>query len=234
MNVLYGRNLVSEIIKAQRRKVYKIFFQNNLQNILSPEIFSFIKQRNIPFSYLDKKELDKKSKGAHHQGVVIELEDYKFENLDDLDSASLILICDSLKDPQNFGALCRSAYCFGVDYLILPKDRSLSITPATFSTSAGALEHLKVVQVPNLSRTIDKLKEKSFWVYGADASTQETLNQIDWPEKVALVLGEEGKGMRPLIQKKCDQLFSIPMKGDFNSLNVAQAGTISLYIISMS
>ncbi len=144
----------------------------------------------------------------------------------------LILILDGITDPQNLGSLIRTALCFGVAGLVIPENRAASVTPSVIKASAGAALHLPIIKVVNISRTIDQLKEVGFWIYGADADCGEGIRSPDYSNHAGLVLGSEGKGIRPLVRKKCDVLISIPMTGSIDSLNVSVAGGIILYEVT--
>ena len=151
------------------------------------------------------------------------------ENDDRGRDVSLLLLLDQIVDPQNLGALIRSANFFGVHAVVLPKRRSSPLTPIVVKASAGAVEHTSLVQVHNLAQTIDTLKEKDFWIMGADESAGNTLNDMDFSVNTAIVIGGEGTGIRPLIKKKCDFLFQIPSRGAITSLNASVAGAIALF-----
>ena len=235
-NIVYGRNPVLEVLLADRRRVHNIW--------LSPEAKSFLENdsrfADLPAGIWNRVEikdgefLERKSGGGVHQGAVILVDDFPFVPLLDLleieEEEVTLVILDSVQDPQNLGAISRSVMAFGADGLILPKDRSAPINAAAFKASAGAIEHLPISVVTNLATTLNKLKDAGFWSYGAhltDAS--ESLPDLDLPAKRVFVFGAEGKGLRPLVAKNCDVLYKIPMPGKFESLNVAQAVTATLY-----
>jgi 23S rRNA (guanosine2251-2'-O)-methyltransferase len=144
---------------------------------------------------------------------------------------SLVLLLDGIEDPQNLGSLIRTAHCFGVNGVVIPRDRAAGITPAVIKASAGAAGHIPVVRVVNLIQAIEFLKEKSFWIYGADAGVDQDLGSFRFEGNMGLVMGSEGKGMRPLVRKHCDVLLSIPLFGALDSLNVSVAAGILLYQI---
>jgi 23S rRNA (guanosine2251-2'-O)-methyltransferase len=143
----------------------------------------------------------------------------------------LVLILDGIEDPQNLGSIIRTAYCLGVNGIIIPENRSASVTPAVIKVSAGAAQHIPIARVVNISRAIDYLKEKGFWIYGADVSSDQNFSSRDYREQVGLVIGSEGRGIRSLVKKKCDFLVSITMSGQIDSLNVSVATGIILYEI---
>ena len=144
---------------------------------------------------------------------------------------ALILILDGIQDPQNFGSLIRTALGCGVDGMIIPKDRAVGITPSVVKTSAGAALHLPIVRITNIATTIDALKKEGIWVYGASGEARDSIYNLDLNIDLAIVIGAEGKGIRPLVKKKCDCLFSIPMRGPISSFNAAVSGGMILYEI---
>jgi 23S rRNA (guanosine2251-2'-O)-methyltransferase len=144
---------------------------------------------------------------------------------------SVVLILDSIEDPQNLGSLIRTAEACGAQGILIPKDRAVGLTPTVVKISAGAAAHLPIVRVTNLAQTIDDLKKKGFWVVGAEAQGAKSLYEMKFDMNVALLIGSEGKGIRPLLLKKCDFTLSIPMRGKISSLNTAIAGAVVLYEI---
>jgi 23S rRNA (guanosine2251-2'-O)-methyltransferase len=144
---------------------------------------------------------------------------------------SLVLVLDSIEDPQNLGSLIRTAESCGVQGVLIPKDRAVGLTPTVVKASAGAVAHIPIVRVTNLAQAIDDLKKQGFWVVGTDAHGGKSLYEMKFDMNVALVIGSEGKGIRPLLLKKCDFTVSIPMRGKIASLNTAIAGAVILYEI---
>jgi 23S rRNA (guanosine2251-2'-O)-methyltransferase len=141
------------------------------------------------------------------------------------------LILDGILDPQNLGSIIRSAHCLGANGVVIPSDRAASVTPAVMKASAGSAEHLPIARVTNLSRTIDDLKDRGFWVFGAEAHGGKDIGELNFNMPVVLVLGSENRGLRPLVKRKCDFLLTIPMAGKFDSFNVAVAAGIIQYAI---
>lgn len=233
MPILFGKNPILEALRSNRRKIHEVLL------IEDNEIASLCTSKKIPVKKTDKNRLDSLCEGASHQGVAAKVEGFPYSSLDEVltqfSDSCFLLVCDSIQDPQNLGAICRSAYCLGVDALILNRDQSAEINATVSKASAGAVEHLPVVKVTNLSRTLEELKEKGFWSYAADVEEKEgktSLDQISPSPKMAVVIGNEGKGIRRLVRESCDVRFSIPMTRSFNSLNAAQAATIICYEIS--
>ena len=228
---VYGRKPVLEALKG-RRQVKEIWLAGTGAPIVK-EIIKASKRQNIIIKQATKYELDKLTPGAVHQGIVAKVTVFQFLDMPKLISRlnerkkSLVVILDGITDPRNLGSLMRSALCFDVDAIIIPKARSAPITPAVAKTSAGAVEHLNVAKA-NLAQAASLLKNNDFWLVGADVTAEEDVWDFKWPLKTALVLGSEGKGLSVLVKQKCDFLINIPISGRLDSLNVAVAGGILL------
>jgi 23S rRNA (guanosine2251-2'-O)-methyltransferase len=171
-----------------------------------------------------------------HQGVVAITGEYPYAQLDEILNVAgragvppLVLVLDSVQDPQNLGALVRTAHVVGAHGIVIPKDRAVGVTPVVVKASAGATEHMKIAQVVNVARALEELKAAGLWVVGAVAAGGEPPWKIDYTGPCALVLGAEGKGIRPLVLRGCDLLVRIPMAGQVASLNVGAAGAMLLY-----
>lgn len=216
---------MQEALKAKRRRFIEIYISEKSE---APEL---IKSAGVPVKKIAKEKLDQLTEGALHQGIAARVEGFAYSSIEEVTRGdkTFLLICDSLQDPQNLGAIARSAYAFGVDALVLAKDRSVEVTPAVSKASAGAIEHLPVVKVTNLSRMMADLKEQGFWFYAADASAAQNLSEMSPSPKMGIVIGSEGEGIRPLVLKNCDFRFKIRLPRPFDSLNVAQAASIILY-----
>jgi 23S rRNA (guanosine2251-2'-O)-methyltransferase len=177
-------------------------------------------------------ELDRLTRGAHHQGVVAEAEPFPYSRLDDLVSSesTFLLVLDSLQDPQNFGSLIRTAQACGVDGLVIPEHRAVGVTPAVSNASAGAVEHLAVARVTNLSRALASLKSRNVWTYGLAVDAATPYFETDLTGSLALVVGSEGAGLSRLVRETCDALVSIPMAAAaIQSLNASVAGSLVVY-----
>jgi 23S rRNA (guanosine2251-2'-O)-methyltransferase len=169
---------------------------------------------------------------GHHQGVAAEAESYRYVGLDALLSENFILILDEIQDPHNLGALCRSAYLFGVGGVVIPETHAASISPGACHSSVGAVEHLKIARVSSIAKALEQLKAQNFWVYGAAADGEKDIQEEVYPSKVALVIGSEEKGLRRLVRETCDIRVRIPnVKGAVDSLNASVAGGVILYEI---
>jgi 23S rRNA (guanosine2251-2'-O)-methyltransferase len=184
---------------------------------------------------VERSKLDSLTANSPHQGVVGFIDHFTYADLDEVlqqdEGMPFLLVLDGIEDPRNLGALIRTADACGVWGVIIPKDRAAAITPAVAKSSAGAVFHFPVVRVANIPTTLRKIKERGIWVVGAAAEAQTDLFRQDLTIPLAVVIGGEGKGIRPLIKRECDFLVSIPMKGKVNSLNASVAGSIILYEI---
>jgi len=200
------------------------------------EITSFLNTQKINFSKIDKNKLDRLVKGEPHQGIVAEIilpslpgQEALISFVTKLSSSPLILMLDSIQDPRNLGACLRSANATGVDCVVINKDGSAPINAVVHKTSAGAINQIKIFQVTNLVRAIKALKDKKLWVIGLDDSVSTSLYDVNLIDPTVIVMGTEGKGLRQLIKKTCDQLATIPMIGNVESLNVSVATGIALF-----
>ncbi|MCD6487486.1 MAG: 23S rRNA (guanosine(2251)-2'-O)-methyltransferase RlmB [Syntrophobacterales bacterium] len=234
MQIVYGIHPVVETLRAGGKIEKVILLKGGKQSSIR-DILKVTTRRNVPVIFRDREHLDTTAGTSHHQGVVCVCEEFRYAGMDEVlaDCKSrknaLILILDGIIDPQNLGSLIRTALCFGASGVVIPENRAASITPAVVKASAGAAMHLPVVKVVNISRTIDTLKKENFWIYGADATGGENLDPHDYSTHKGLVMGSEGKGIRPLVREKCDFLISIPMTTTIDSLNVSVSGGIILY-----
>ena len=175
--------------------------------------------------------LDELTRGANHQGAVLEASAYPYVALDEIEAvAGTVVLLDHLQDPQNLGTLLRAAEAVGVAGVVIPQDRAVDVTPAVVNASAGAVEHLRVARVPNLARSADRLKEAGWWLIGLDTGPDAVdLFAADLPSPAALVVGSEGAGIGPNLRRRCDLVAAIPMRGRVQSLNAATAGAIALF-----
>ena len=223
-------NPLLEILRAAPRRVNKILLQKEGGRRPVGEIVALAKTGHVPYLFVPKQALDKLS--AYHQGVVATLAPKEFSSVEAiLDGAKnpFLVLLDEVEDPQNLGAILRSAEGAGTDGVILPERRSAGLTETVYEVSAGALEHLKVARVPNLAQVMDELKKRGIWLVGAESGGEGEYYQFDYAQPVGLVFGSEGRGLRPLVRKKCDKILSIPLRGKVNSLNVASAASVFLF-----
>jgi 23S rRNA (guanosine2251-2'-O)-methyltransferase len=223
-------NPLLEILRSTPRRVNKILLQKEGGRRPVGEIVALAKAGRVPYLFVPKQALDKLS--AYHQGVVATIAPKEFSSLEAIMEEAknpFLVLLDEVEDPQNLGAILRSAEGAGVDGVILPERRSAGLTESVYEVSAGALEHLKVARVPNLAQAMDGLKKRGIWLVGAEGGGQGEYYEFDYAQPVGLVFGSEGRGLRPLVRKKCDKILSIPLRGKVNSLNVASAASVFLF-----
>ncbi|MFC2163697.1 23S rRNA (guanosine(2251)-2'-O)-methyltransferase RlmB [Acidobacteriota bacterium] len=220
-------NPLLEILRSSPQRVNKILIQKDSNKQDIAEIVRLSKLSHISLQFVPKKRLDLLDK--KHQGVVALVMPKAFVSVDSiLESAKLpfLLLLDGVVDPQNLGAIIRTAEGAGIDGLVLPERRAAGVTGAVASVSAGAVEHLKISRVTNLVRAMDDLRKRGVWLVGAEGGGQEYWYDFDYTVPLGLVLGSEGKGLRPLVKANCDRVLSIPLMGKLTSLNVAAAAAI--------
>ena len=228
--IIYGINPLLERIRQGGQGISEIIVAAGRKGAAVDNILSWASEKGIPVTCKDRSYLDQVSGDGAHQGIAALCAAYAYVNIDALIANStqtnLILMLDGITDPHNLGALIRTAHCLGAKGVIIPEDRAAAITATVIKASAGAAYWLPVTREVNLARTIDYLKGKGFWIYGADADQGMDVNQFADAGPVCLVMGSEGSGIRPLVRKKCDFLLSIPMAGNLHSLNVSVAAGI--------
>ena len=197
------------------------------------EIRKLASEAGVPVEDVPRMLLDDMTTNANHQGVVLDPADYPYVDLEDLiETGRTLVILDHVQDPQNFGSLIRAGDAVSIGGVILPQDRSVSVSPSVVNASAGAVEHVPVALVANLNRAIEKLEESGYWIAGLAGEEDATdIFDTDLPEPIALVVGSEGRGMSPSVRAKCQLLLRLPMSGHVDSLNAATAGTVALYEI---
>ncbi len=228
MERIIGVNAVTEALLNKEKNIEKLELFNGLKGETVQKLKDLASKRNIKIFYTGKKI-------ENSQGVAVYISNFEYykefdevyENLARKDK-SLILILDEIQDPRNFGAIIRSAEVFKVDLIIIPERNSVRINETVVKTSTGAIEYVDIVKVTNLSDTINKLRKLDYWVYGAAGEATMNYNEESYPDKVALVLGNEGSGIRKKVREHCDKLIKIPMYGKINSLNVSVATGILL------
>lgn len=231
-----GRNPVYETLQAGRRQFFRLQIAEGVaEKGRLDEILTLSRMANIPVERVPRKQLE--SLDAGHQGVALQVSGYRYCDLIDiLEGASrhqeppLVLILDTLQDPQNLGTLLRTAEIVGVHGVLLPYRRTATVTPAVVSASSGASEHLLINQT-NLAQAIEVLKEEGIWVIGLDSGSEaQVADKVRLDGALALVVGNEGEGMRRLVRESCDLLMRLPMRGEIDSLNAAVAGSVALYL----
>ena len=222
---IYGKNVAKQMIE-DHLKIKKAFIYKNLKD---QEMILELKNTNIPIQYLEKYELDKMVDG-NHQGIILSVPDYQYASIDEIisDPRDFIVILDHIEDPHNFGAIIRTCEAAGVSGIVIPKDRSVEVNSTVIKVSTGAINHVKITQVPNLVRTIELLKKEGYWIIGTDMEGT-SYKKIDYTGKIAIVIGNEGFGMSRIVEKSCDFIASIPMRGTTNSLNASVATGIMIF-----
>jgi 23S rRNA (guanosine2251-2'-O)-methyltransferase len=238
IDLLYGRNAIRETLRAGRRKVHKLWIAEGIkEHGPVAEILTLARQKGIPRQHTERHQLDKACGSRHHQGLVAEASNYAYVALDTIldrvrasEEPALLLLLDCLQDPQNFGALLRTAEVVGVHGAVMPSRRSVGVTPAVVNASAGAVEHLSIAQVTNLTRSMEHLKTHDIWIAGLEGHPEaRSLYEADLDMPLALVVGSEGQGLRRLVRQQCDFLLQLPMRGHITSLNASVAGSVALY-----
>ncbi|HBD64494.1 MAG TPA: 23S rRNA (guanosine(2251)-2'-O)-methyltransferase RlmB [Clostridiales bacterium] len=236
MRIIEGRNPVTEALRSDAQIDTILISREAAQGSMS-KIIELAKEKDVRVKNVDKATLDRLSENKRHQGVIAEAMEYEYKEVDDiLDYAAkkgekpFVVILDEITDVHNLGAIIRSAECMGAHGVIIPKRRAAQINGVVAKSSAGAIEYLPVARVTNISRTLEELKEKGLWIYGADMEGKNVSDEkFDAP--VGLVIGSEGSGIGKLIKEKCDCLVKIPMKGSINSLNASCAASVIIYEI---
>lgn len=222
---VYGKNVAIETIK-KNRKINKALIYKNFKE---QDIIEMLKKRNVNIKYLEKYDMDKVIDGLH-QGIILDIEDYKYCTVEDILKIEnpLIVILDHLEDPHNLGAIVRTCEAAGVDGIIIPKDRSVEVNGTVIKTSVGTVDSVKIARVTNIVNEINYLKKQGFWITGTDMQGT-NYKKIDYKGKTAIVIGNEGNGMSKLVGDNCDFIASIPMYGKTNSLNASVAAGIIIY-----
>jgi 23S rRNA (guanosine2251-2'-O)-methyltransferase len=219
-----------EAVKHSPERVNKILIQEGAGKAKIAEIIGWAKQNRIPFFFLPPKKLN--SIDPHHQGAIALLAAKEYVSLDAILASSeipFLVLLDGIGDPQNLGAIIRTAEGAGVDGIIIPERRSVLLTETVAVVASGALEHVKVARTKNLARTMEELRKREVWLIGAEQGGEGLWHDFDYTVPVGLVFGSEGKGIRRLVRQKCDKILSIPLLGQITSLNVAAAAAIFMY-----
>lgn len=235
VDLVEGRNAVLEALESNQNFDY-IMVSSGQKNGSINKIIAIAKEKGIVIKEEDRRKLDKISETGAHQGVIAAVSQFKYSDVDDIlknaekkKEAPFIIILDEIEDPHNFGAIVRTAEVCGVHGIIIPKRRNASVTSSVYKTSAGAVEYMPIARVTNLSSTVDYLKEKNIWIYGADMDADGFCYDYNYNDGTAIIIGNEGKGISHLLKSKCDFLIKIPMKGRISSLNASVAAGIMMY-----
>ena len=215
-----GKNVFNEL---NYKDVRKVLISDTFKD---QTIMDKIKTNKLKYVVTDQRVMDKMM--PHNQGIIIEINDYEYKSLDVIEDDSLVVMLDHLEDPHNFGAIIRTCEAKGVKSIIIPKDRGVVVNDTVMKTSAGALNHVNIIMVTNLVTAMNKLKDKGYFVYSAEADGT-MYNEVDYASKVLLVIGSEGNGLSRLVRENSDEIISIPMRGVVNSLNASVAAAILIY-----
>lgn len=233
--IIYGLNPVLEALRGTRR-AFELFVAATATDKRLEKLLKLSAEKGVPVRQRDKADLSRLCGTDHHQGIALRVEGFSYAEIGDIldrcresEENGLLIILDGIQDPHNLGAIIRSAACAGAHGVIIPKDRAARITPTVEKASAGAVETIPVAQVVNIAQAIEDLKKEGFWIYGAADTASASLFDQDLTGNAALVIGNEGEGIRPLVRKKCDAIFSIPMRGGVSSLNASVAAGIALF-----
>lgn len=227
---VYGKNTCLEILKS-KQKIKKVLLQSSVDEKFKDQILSLYKNVEL----VDKEYLNRITNFKNHQGIVIDVEDFKFSSLEEIlnvhkekNTKAFIVVLDNIEDPQNLGSLIRTSVCAGVDGIIIPKNHSANITDTVYKVSCGAINHIKICEVVNINDAIKKIKSENIFVFGLEAG-EKKIYDVDLAYHTALVVGSEGKGISSLTKKLCDEIVSLPMTDKINSLNASVAGAIGIY-----
>lgn len=234
--IIYGIHPVREALRSAHPQLEKILVGTDRPQPPLQAIIAQAEARRIPVRRVPAEALTRMTHGGVHQNVAAIPGGWAYAELEDLlcpsnkrGAKALFLVLDGIQDPQNLGSLIRTGLGCGAQGIIIPKDRAVGITPIVIKASAGATAYLPVARVVNLATTLERMKKEGLWVYGASAEAKDRLGDLDLTVDLALVIGAEGKGIRPLVKKKCDRLFSIPVMGPIPSFNAGVSGGMVLY-----
>ncbi len=227
--LIYGKNTVTEALKT-KKAIAKIYMSNDMNDQL---LVSLAKKSHVETVFMPRGLMNKKFEG-NHQGIVAEVTEYEYKELSEVikkcsDKDAVIAMLDGLEDPHNLGAILRSADATGVDAIIIPKNRSVSLNATVAKVSTGAIEHVDVVQVTNLVSTLKELKKQGYWVIGLELDGSVDYRKQDYSGKIVVIIGSEGKGISRLVKEECDFCVNIPMCGHVNSLNASVSAAILFY-----
>lgn len=234
-DILYGINPVREALRGNR-KAFELFIQTGGTDQRIAKLATLAEEKGIAVRRRERTDLERLAGNPHHQGLVLKVAPFVYAELEEflsnhkeLKEGLFVLVLDGIQDPQNLGALIRSAACAGVQGVVIPKDRACGMTPVVEKASAGAVETVPIIQVTNLVQTLERLKQAGCWTFGLAGEANKDIYQADYRGNLALVVGSEGEGIRPLVRKHCDLVLAIPHYGGISSLNASVAGGIVLF-----
>lgn len=228
MAILSGIHPVAEALRAGR-PLDRVLVAKGTGGARLQEIIDLARQSGVPVRFEPRQGLDRLAGTPAHQGVIALGSARQYADLDSLPAAGMLVVLDSVEDPHNLGAIIRSAHAAGASGVVIPERRAAGVTDVVAKAAAGALEHLPVIRVTNINRTLEDLKKRGFWIYGLDERGNETYDQVEFTAPTALVLGAEGKGLHEQVRKHCDVVVRIPMEGKIASLNVSVAAGVVLF-----
>jgi len=238
VQVIYGINPLLEVLLSHPEMLGKVIVVDGRGGNEVRKILKLAAEHGIPVEFGGRERVEKLAPRQVHQGVAAICRAHAYATVDEViahrhekSKYDLVVLLDSVTDPQNLGSIIRTAHCCGANGVIIPENRAASVTASVSKASAGAVQYLPTAMVVNLVGTIEYLKERGFWIYGADAAARMDIQEPGYERNIALVMGSEGRGIRPLIRKKCDFLISIPMRGQVASLNVSVAAGVILFEI---
>lgn len=233
--MICGKNPVLEALRSGR-EINKIFIAEGVKKTGVNELLDLARERGVLVQFVPKKKVEMLADNENHQGIVAAVAAYDYAELDDVFAAAkakeqdpFILILDELEDPHNLGSIMRTADAVGVHGIIIPKRRAVGLTSVVAKASTGAIEHVPVVRVNNLSQTVEELKERGVWIAGTDAKKSVDYRKMDATLPLAVIIGSEGKGMSRILKEKCDFLYHLPMVGHVTSLNASVAAALLMY-----
>lgn len=234
--ILYAIHPVEEALKANRRRFIEIYLSKSRVSRRLKPIEGCASSKNIPIKRVSDAQLNRMSREAQHQGVIARVGRFPLEKFDSLTAADrtvkngrLLILIDSIVDPHNLGAIIRTALGVDAEAVVITKNRSAGPTPAVSKASSGALEHIHLVEVTNLSTVIKVLKSSGWWIYGMVQNAGQSIYSTDLTGNVAMVIGGEERGIRPLVKENCDLLLTIPQLGPVTSLNASVAAAVAMY-----
>jgi 23S rRNA (guanosine2251-2'-O)-methyltransferase len=226
---VFGLNPVAELMRASPRAIETLYVARGVN--ASDRLHADAAAAGLLVESVERAELETMTGGAHHQGVAARTRAPAAVDIEDVlaDAPPMVAVLDGIQDPQNLGAIIRAAEVLGAGAMLLPKDRSAGVSPAVVRASSGAALHLRVAAVVNLVRALERLKESGYWIVGLDARGASKFQDLPRFERVELVVGSEGRGMRPLVARSCDFVVAIPVRGKVASLNAATAAAIGFH-----
>lgn len=219
--LICGKNVLKE---TPINKIHKVYIKENFKD---NTVLTYIKENKIRYEIVPEFRLNKMTK-ERHQGIILDVDDYEYYRLEDAYQDDFVVLLDHLEDPHNLGAIIRTCECAGIKSIIIPKERSVRVNDTVMKTSAGAINNVKIILVSNLNDALKKLQKNLFFVYAADMDGKD-YREVDYASKKVLVIGAEGDGVSRIIRESSDEIISIPMYGQINSLNASVSAAILIY-----